>query len=631
MGRRARVAAALGAAVVLVAAVLTLRSATDDGLDRLLREPAPRVVDRSAAGIVTLPDPGPPPEGPGAVRIRADAHPVALSWGDGLPGGPEPAGAAGYQVRWPGGQRVVAEPGVELPGLAPGQAHRVRIHSIDEVGRRSPPVSGVPSGQPDTGWRQRYSFFDGFDGSPVPDPARWRITAAGEFCLRAGAGRSAEAGRLVVALDCGSTPHSLVPAVPLRLATAPDGELGRVAVVTDAAGSGATLTIDLVPGPVDAVGSDPGATDPPARSGTAVRDPALPPGTLRVLVGEAAPIIVTGPGVPRTGIDPAPLAAPARQAPGVTHRFEVVLRTDGLVVLRDGIPVAAADVAAPWRRATVLIGLAGPPGGRARMLLDAVGISGGAAPEPVVAVRSVVTPLRVVHPGTATERPPGPARAGSAQLRVLLRPDSGEPLGQITAVVGDTRVPVRPAVAGTMPQPGALFPMVAELPSEAVGGRTPRVVPAGERAAGTEVVAGSMLFDRPPSTRAPAPIHRPQPAPTQPRAPAVRITALDAAGHPPDPGRPLSRGRMLLDVRLDGAAAQRTGRLSGLAGIELLLDGERIAALPTARDVPAVGGRHRFGVDTSGLAPGRHTVVVRAIPADPGVEPRREEITVTVR
>lgn len=643
MGRRARIAVALGAAGVLVAAVLALRSGTADDLDALLDSGAPPVVvDEFATGIVTLPDPGPPPDPPGAILMRAGPDRLQVIWGPGVPGGATAAGAAGYQVRWaergggPDREMVVAGPGVELTGLRPGGTYRVQVRSVDAVGRRSLPVFGFATldGEPDTGWQQRYAFLDGFDAATptsLPDSRRWRFASGGEFCLRAGSGSGAEAGRLVLQLDCGATLHTLIPTVPLRLAPGPGGELGRVAVVTDAAGAGGLLSIDLVPGPADGVGPSLG----PPRPGV---DPALPPGTLRVVIGADAAAVIAGPQVPRSGVAPEPDAKPAVQAAGVAHRFEVVLRTDGVVVLRDGLPVAAADVLAPWPQASVLLGVTGPPGGSARIRVDAVGISAAGSAPPITPRRDAVSPPRLVLPGTPPEGSGVAVRdaAVSAQLRALLHPESAEPLGEITAVLGGVAVPVAPAVPGTTPRPGALYPVVAQLPvpARAPGSRlgTPRLPPVrlvAPQSPGTEVVSSSVLFGYPPGTAVGSESLTAPPAPPSTRrlAPAVAAQPLDAAGQVPEPARPLPRGRMVLDVQLHGEPAN----LAGLAGIELWLDGERIATVPTARGVPAVGGRHRFGIRTAALAPGPHAVVVRAIPAEPGVEPRRAEITVQLR
>ncbi|MDQ3601780.1 MAG: hypothetical protein M3408_11150, partial [Actinomycetota bacterium] len=116
----------------------------------------------------------------------------------------------------------------------------------------------------------------------------------------------------------------------------------------------------------------------------------------------------------------------------------------------------------------------------------------------------------------------------------------------------------------------------------------------------------------------------------------VRVQVLDASGRRPEPGRPLVRGPMVVEVRVDGADGQRRRPLAGLAGIELWLDGQRVAAVPTARDVPAVGGTHRFVVRTTERSAGPHsagphTVAVRAIPADPGVESRHTQVTLQLR
>jgi len=632
MAGRARVAVPLGIAATLLAAVVLLRDGVAEDLDALLAEPTADpagvvVVEEFAAPTVTLAAPGPPPERPGQVRVHGERGRLRVAW--------DPSGrVAGYQVRWstPGdrggaamaGDVLVTETAVELTGLQPGRDYRVQVRAVDAVGRASPPAfgSGPLAGDPDTRWQQAYGFLDG-----SLDPDQWRAASAGRFCLRAGSGTGPEAGRVVLTLDCGTTTHTLIPPVPLRLAPPGSGELGRVAVVTDAAGSGGTLSVDLVPGPADVVGSDPGAPRPPAAPGTATEDSGLPPGTIRVLLDEDAPTVLTGPGVPRTGA--APLVRPARQAPGVTHRFEVVLREDGLLVLRDGVPLGSADVLAPWPQARVLLGFTGPPGGSARIRLDAVGISGAAAPEaPGRTERDVVHPASLVLPGTAGQAGvvPVPPGATSAQLRALLRPGATGPLDDLTAVIGTAAVPVRPAVAGTAPVPGSVYPVVADVPAELLDTALPRVVLTSTRSPGAEVLAASLLFGGAGPGRR---LADPPPAPaTDPAAPAVRVQVLDTDGQRPRSGRPLPRGHLLVDLRVDAAGAQRLGPVTGLAGIELALDGRRIAAVPTALEVPAIGGTHRVTVRTVDLAPGPHTVTARAVPADPEVTPRRTEVTV---
>ena len=633
MGRRTRGAVALGAAAALVAAVVVLRDGTSADLDALLAD-GPVVVERFAADTVTLPDAGPLPRPPGRPRVRTAPDRVQVEWD------PVPGAAVGYQVRWSrrggeGGELLVAGPGAELPGLTPGR-YGIGVRTVDAVGRRSDPVfaSAVVPGAFDTAWQRPYGFVDDFGGAgPKPDPARWQVASVGRFCLRAGP----EQGRAVLALDCGTTLHTLTPTTPLRLAPRGSGELGRVAVVTDAAGSGGTLSIDLVPGPADAVGSDPGAPRAPVAPGTAAEDPGLPPGTLRVLLGEAPPTVLAGADVPRSGSTwPGPRSGStwpgprSGQAPGVTHRFEVVLRDDGLLVLRDEVPIGGADVVAPWPQARVLLGVAGPPGGAARIRLDAVAVSSGGPAEPAGRTeRDVVRPPRLMLPGTTGD--PGTVAvspgATSAQLRALIRPTAREPLDDLTAVIGTTILPVRAAIPGTAPVPGSVYPVVADLPVALLSQRSlPAVLLTSAASPGAEVVDARVHFTGAAPSRA---LADPPPSRfTGAVAPAVRMQVLDAAGERPAPGRPFVRGRLVVDVRVDGRAGQRRGTLAGLAGIELWLDGQRMAAVPTAHGVPAVGGTHRFGLRTAGLAVGPHTLAVRAVPADPGVEPRRTERTV---
>ncbi|GAA4294551.1 hypothetical protein ACFQV2_40015 [Actinokineospora soli] len=73
----------------------------------------------------------------------------------------------------------------------------------------------------------------------------------------------------------------------------------------------------------------------------------------------------------------------------------------------------------------------------------------------------------------------------------------------------------------------------------------------------------------------------------------------------------------MLELTLDGLGGQQLGGdLAGLAGVEVRLDRTRLAGIPTVVDGPGIGGSWRIAIDTTGLAPGRHTVEVRAVGVD---------------
>ncbi|MFD4670579.1 hypothetical protein ACFWNN_12635 [Lentzea sp. NPDC058450] len=203
MTPRRRVITAVGAAAVLVAAVLALRT-HDDALQKPSSE-AVRLT-KYTADYVSVPDqparPNPPSSG-----WSSDGR---VQW---LPVN----GAVGYEV----GGRLVASP--EITGSG-----RPEIRAVDAFGQRSAPVRAEerPS---DDGWRRAVAgSIDEFDDTFF---ARRYHLSAREGCVNPSSGSN---GRLVLDMPCGNDTAVLRARTLLRLSESP--ELGRVVVVTDAAG-----------------------------------------------------------------------------------------------------------------------------------------------------------------------------------------------------------------------------------------------------------------------------------------------------------------------------------------------------------------------------------------------------------
>jgi hypothetical protein len=95
---------------------------------------------------------------------------------------------------------------------------------------------------------------------------------------------------------------------------------------------------------------------------------------------------------------------------------------------------------------------------------------------------------------------------------------------------------------------------------------------------------------------------------------------LDASGNLPAPGKPLPRGRAVLDITMDGLAGQRiAGQLAGLAGFEVWLDNVELVAVPTAVDGPGLAGDWQVAFSTDGESAGEHNIDIRAYGAQHGI------------
>lgn len=583
MEPRLRLTVVLGAAALLVGTVVVLRG-TGEEQPREPELPPHRTVSEFRAGGVILPvaeanKPGPPT----ALVIRPGSRRLRVSW----------QGAAdGYEVTWGKDKRrrLVAERAVQLDGLTDGQAYPVEIRAVDAFGQRSTPLTGL--GTPITPAEQ-WSFADRFDGTEDEVGARWQLVQR-PGCAWTGL----HEGRLVVSANCGERPTGLRARTPLRLR--PDG--GRVVLETTAPQPKDRLTVDLVPGPADIVG---GAK--------------LPPGTIRVELAAEGVLVRHPGGEARLPGAPAPPV-------GVSQRWELVFSGGELRVLHENRELGSTPVARTWREASVLLGFTGRGSGVNDVLLDLVAFEG----EPTDAPPLLVTP-RVLADAPRSDTPVAAEGVRSvrgvegALLRVAVRYSQlpRGPAPRFTAAVDGVRYPLRPAFPDLALEPGSWFPLIADLPATALRVDTQRylldVQVRAESGPGPGPEFGPASLDLRPAAGQPrdeAPSRRadhrlPRTGPTLAEPNAV---LLDAAGRPVRPGEPVNRGRAVVEIRLDGLAGQRAaGELAGLAGLEVRLDGDRLAVLPTAVDGPGVAGTWRIALNLGGASGGPHTVEVRAM------------------
>jgi hypothetical protein len=650
--RRIHKIALIGGALLLIGgAVLILR---EPGAGEQQTETPPTIpppqttVQAFADTSVVVPPAGERPKPPMRLDIRASAYRLVIGWGPQRTGNSEPAGAAGYEVRWGQGRRpnhirFIAEPVIQLDGLENHALYRVEVRTVDSYGQRSEPArgEGMPSGT--VGGDGPFTFVDRFDGQVVPDPARWRLAGIGN-CTKAARGDADDARRMVISAQCGNSDESVAlrSRAPIRLldkASAPGGELGRVTVLTDRPGHGGELTIDLVPGPADLIGRAPAQTLGPVRPGSAIEDESIPQGAVRVRVagwlrdaaGKPEPAttvqVLVAPGTAALGRPVAVSPAPMPEI-SVSVRWEVVLRTDGIRVERDGVVVGGGDVVVSFAEATVLVGFAGGQGGL-HAGVDLIGFTGApTAPPPLMSAPRVDFDREVAGPNSrlqtsASGRRMSGLRAG--QLRITLVPQAKLPPDiQFTVDVGGREFPARKAIANQPGLPGVRLPIVADLPpdavvikpsadSVAVGVRSA----VGENGLPTQVLTAELELTGQSPVRESRAAERPLPR-ANPRLAAPTVTLRDAAGAPIPALREVARGRLVLDVAMDAAAAQRmTGAVAGLAGVEISMDGRPLAGIRTVADGPGVGGRWAIALNTTEVTPGGHTIQVMAIGSDP--------------
>jgi len=368
-----------------------------------------------------------------------------------------------------------------------------------------------------------------------------------------------------------------------------------------------------------------------------VDDDSLPPGTIRVRISawphgvvgpddDPATVIqvLVAPGTPRSG-KPIELRSVPRPELSVSVRWDVILRTDGVYVERDGVVVGGGDVVPSFTEATPLIGFGGQGGIRAS--IDMIGLGGApVATPPLVPAPRVDFEREVGWPGAPAQttdagRPLTGVQSG--QLRITLVPQANlSPDSGFTVDIAGRSIPARRAVEGQPALATVRLPIVADLPPEALKVNSADAIPVVVRATreqnglATQVLTASLELSgsapAPPKTSLDAPLARPNAALAVPTA-----TLHDAAGAPIPALQEVPRGRMVLDVVLDPLAAQRnSGSVAGLAGFEISIDSRPLAGVPTVVDGPGIGGTYRIALDTNELSPGGHNIQVLAIPTD---------------
>ncbi|WP_211762278.1 hypothetical protein [Kutzneria sp. CA-103260] len=477
-------------------------------------------------------------------------------------------------------------------------SYSIEVRAVDAYGKRSNPAetTGMPSATPDNSWKKPLTgLFDDFSDVATLT-RRWHL-AGYQGCVDAGSG----GGGLLIGLECGA--DQAVLRARSRIELASNGELGRIAVVTDAAGPGGQLTVDLSPGPVDRVG------------------PTLPSGSVQIVVDDQGARVLAADDVPRVpGTHPA-VAVP--RGVGVPHLFEVVLRADGITVLEDGQEIGFGGVVPSWTSAYVLYGFQGPAGLKSRVFVDAAGFSGPPSPaSPVSEVSLVPATVRALGPadlapGIGISRKPL-IGAASARYVATVRADSADldPAG-LSVQLGASRYPVVQAVPGPVPA-GSVTTVYADLPVSLFGADGPdQLSPYVLRSdRGQATILESYLEIH--STGTP---------------PGFAGAALQAA--PPVSQVPLVKvdssqdgGRLVLDVTLDGRYSRE---VTGVAGFEVWLDGQLAAGQPTDTNGPGLGGRYTVVFSAGSLSPGKHTVDVREYPVDGSLAPvsTLKDVTVT--
>lgn len=532
MTPRRRVIAIAGAAAVLVAAVLVLREIDDHG-----KKPSsePVRLTRYAAEFVTLPSQPAAPPPPSSVWSSGGR----IHWA--------PAdGAAGYEVLG----KLVASPEVTGSG-------RPDVRAVDAFGRRSIPVRAEERPSDDS-WRQAVGgSLDDFDDTFLE--RRYHLSGR-RGCVNPGSGSG---GRLVIDMPCGSDTAVLRSRALLRLteSTGSD-ELGRVAVVTDAAGPHGKLVLDLAPGTPDRVG------------------PIPPADAIRVVVDDSV--------------------APGRRGAGVLHRFEVVLTRSGVRVLQDGTQIAASPVVPPWREASVLISLTPPPGYPGRVEIDTVGLSGSLQPvDEVTETQVVAGTLRVLEPdeeapGIGTARAPLRG-APSARLRATIRLGDHGDVNGLVAQLGSERVPMKPVVSGWSGAQDSELTLVGDVPASLLGVAGPdSLTPFVLRMPGASQAQVLESYFEVPGR---SPVQLPN-APDEP-APVLPVMAAELTAVGPN--------EATLVVTLDGAAARSA---APVAGFEVYVDSGHAATLPMPG---GIAGRHELKIALRGS----HTVEVRLRPESP--------------
>ncbi|MFC6088198.1 fibronectin type III domain-containing protein [Saccharothrix lopnurensis] len=572
--------ALIAAGVVLfggVVGVLRTAGAGEPGPPTPTSAPPPTSLAPFAAEGVLVPNAGAPPEAPHDLVVTAGSRRLQLRWAGGAPG---------YEVRWgvdrADRSRLVTRSAIQLDGLEDERSHVVEVYAVDAFGQRSAPArsSGTPHDRPLGG----YASVDRFDRDDSPDPTRWRLVSRPN-CARVTPGRDDDGRRLVLTSNCAAAPATLRARTPFVLRDA--DELGRFAVETDAPGSDGELALDLVPGPVSVVGGD-----------------GLPPGTVRLLVetgnGTTSVRVRTSADVPTEVVREVPALDP-----GFTHRWELALRRDGARVLLDGELVATSPVVPTWSEATALVSVSGPTGQRVAFDLVAVDAA-PASPPPLLPAPAVEAAVAAQPRRGGAGEPPLPGVTGGQLRMALLHTDAAPEAPALTASVAGVEVPLRPAVPGTPWRAGVAYPVVADLPVEALGTMSGDLVVTVLSGLRMQVTHAELeLRGTPPSVARTTAAGPGAPGPELAR---VDGAVLDAGGRAVAPGAAVRPGRLVFDLALSG----RSGApVAGLAGFSVRVDDRQVAVVPTDRGGPGIAGRYRLALNTSGFSAGPHMIEVR--------------------
>ena len=621
--------------------------------------PLPTVIKPFTAQGVLAPSPGPRPAAPGALLVTAGPHRLQVAWGADLPGGRDPARATGYDVRWGFGgaldhEILVAEPAAELNGLPTDRDTRVEVRSVDAFGQRSAPATSVGRALPYPRAGADNALVDHFDGTRVPDPALWRLASVDD-CAQAARGAGDDSGRMVILGECGRRSVSLRSRAPFRLDRSGTRhgsgpvELGRFTIDTDSPGEDGELDVDLVPGQVAMINGSPNDVLLPGPPGVAVIDPALPPGTVRVRIGTAvdpqtgrsaeAVQVAAGPGTPTVPVVSREQRALPPPRIGRSARWDVVLRTDGVQVLRDGQYVAGGNVVPRWSAATALAEFSGTVVGQQRAAVNMIGFGGAPTSVPPAAAAPLLLTgsfVNVVPGGAGSAANATDTGPGSALLRLtaVAAPNSvdtpltinGKP-PKFAVRFGNQVFAAVPAVPGTLLLPQVRYPMVARIPAGALenaGDLTVDLIvdaPASYPVEVNLIQADLDVTPGPGNTSAQgSSASAPAMSQVPPQLAVLTARVLDANGAVPRPEKALPRGRAVLDISMAGVAGQRiTGVLAGSAGFEVWLDDVELVAVPTAVDGPAVAGDWQVAFDPGDLHRGQHNIDIRAYGAKRGI------------
>jgi hypothetical protein len=645
-------AVVLAGVVIVGGAVTALRLAggTPDVDAAPPPPPLPTVIHAFTADGALAPKPGPKPAAPGPLTVVAGPRRLQVTWGSDLPGGHNPARATGFDVRWGSDgtldhEELVAESDAELDGLPAGADTRVEVRSVDSFGQRSAPA--VATGRAQSYPPPENALTDHFDGPQVPDPRLWTLSTI-DNCAQATKGTGSDSGRLVILSECGRRSVSLRSRAPFRLDRLGAQELGRFTIDTDSPGEDGELDVDLVPGQVSMINGSPNDPIVATAPGAATEDDALPPGTVRVRIGAAIDPgtnvsadtvqVTAGPGTPTVPtVSPVVHALPPPRI-GRSARWDVVLRTDGVQVLRDGVYVGGGNVVPKWSEATALVEFAGSALGQERDDVNMIGFSGAptSAPATVVPPQLVEGGFVQVIPGAAagatasTATGPG---SGVLLLTAMASPDSQNSslllhgvIPKFAVKLGGQTFAAVPAVPGTKLLPQVRYPLVARIPAIALQHASTLSVdlivdaPASYPAEIDLIHAELDVSPGPGATPPRASVSAPTVVPVPPQLAVLKARVLDANGAVPRPGKPLPRGRAVLDITMTGLTAQRiTGQLAGLAGIEVWLDDVELVAVPTAVDGPGIAGEWQVAFEPGDVHKGSHNIDVRAFGAQRGI------------